>query len=302
MNTKQVKQLTGDQKSLLVETKELLREYDLKAKKSLAQHFLIDRGILKKIVAAAELKPDDTIVEVGPGLGVLTKELADQAGRLITVELDRNMVEILKQTFGAMPNVVIVNRDILDVSPEELFAEAGIRTTAENPVRYKVVANLPYYITSAVLRHFLSAGLKPRLILVMVQKEVARQIVAQAGDMSVLSVSVQFYGEPKSVSVVSRGCFYPAPDVDSAILRIDLYPEPLIPHDEDEDFFDIVHAGFCAARKQIHNALSQGLRIPNEQAIAVLHRGGIEPSRRAETLSIAEWVRLYRTFKELRIA
>ena len=300
MDEKRIKLPALDQKSLLAETKGLLREYDLKAKKSLAQYFLIDRGILRKIVAAAEIQPDNIVVEVGPGLGVLTKELAEKARQLIAVELDRNMVEILKRTFGAMPNVTIINQDVLDVSPEELFKEAGITGTLENPVNYKVVANLPYYITSAVLRHFLSADLKPQLIVVMVQKEVARQIIAPPGDMSILSVSVEFYGKPEIVSTVSRGSFYPAPEVDSAILRVDIYPEPLLPRNEEEGFFDIVHAGFSAPRKQIHNAISQRLRIPNEEAIAILKRAGIEPSRRAETLSITEWVHLYQIFKELR--
>jgi len=308
---KSIRQNTGatDQKSLLAETKDLLREYDLKAKKSLAQHFLIDRGILNKIVAAAELKSVDTVIEVGPGLGVLTRELAERAGRLVAVELDQHMVEILKLSFGGMSNVIIIHKDVLDATPEGLFGEAGfsqkvqpegIVFSPENPLRYKVVANLPYYITSAVLRHFLEANLKPELIVVMVQKEVARQIVAPPGDMSILSVSVQFYGTPKIIGTVSRGSFYPAPDVDSAILRVDIHPTPLLPSGEDEGFFDIVHAGFCAARKQIHNAISQGLRIPNEEAISILKEGGIEPSRRAETLSVAEWVHLYETYREMR--
>jgi 16S rRNA (adenine1518-N6/adenine1519-N6)-dimethyltransferase len=301
---KSIRQNTGatDQKSLLAETKDLLREYDLKAKKSLAQHFLIDRGILNKIVAAAELKSVDTVIEVGPGLGVLTRELAERAGRLVAVELDQHMVEILKLSFGGMSNVIIIHKDVLDATPEGLFGEAGIVFSPESPLRYKVVANLPYYITSAVLRHFLEANLKPELIVVMVQKEVARQIVALPGDMSLLSVSVQFYGTPKIIGTVSRGSFYPAPDVDSAILHVDIHPTPLLPSGEDEGFFDIVHAGFCAARKQIHNAISQGLRIPNEEAISILKEGGIEPSRRAETLSVGEWMHLYETYRDMRKA
>ncbi len=301
---KGIRQNTGatDQKSLLAETKDLLREYDLKAKKSLAQHFLIDRGILNKIVAAAELKSVDTVIEVGPGLGVLTRELAERAGRLVAVELDQHMVEILKRSFGGMSNVIIIHKDVLDATPEGLFGEAGIVFSPENPLRYKVVANLPYYITSAVLRHFLEANLKPELIVVMVQKEVARQIVALPGDMSLLSVSVQFYGKPKIVGTVSRGCFYPAPEVDSAILRVDLYPAPLLPPEADEGFFDVVRAGFCAARKQLANAISQGFRIPKVQVAAILERARIDPSRRAETLSVGEWMHLYETYRDMRKA
>jgi 16S rRNA (adenine1518-N6/adenine1519-N6)-dimethyltransferase len=286
-----------DQKSLLSETKSLLKHSELRAKKSLAQHFLIDRGILKKIVLAAELEPDDIVIEVGPGLGVLTKELAERVRHLIAVELDQNMVDILKRTFGNMPNVTIIHQDVLDTTPEELFKEAGIAPSPDSSVRYKVVANLPYYITSMVLRHFLEASLKPELIVVMVQKEVARLVVSPPGDMSTLSVSVQFYGKPKIIGIVSRGSFYPAPDVDSAILRIDLHPEPLLSQEEDEGFFDIVHAGFSAPRKQIHNAMSQRLSIPREEAVALLEKAGVEPSRRAETLSVAEWVHLYETYR-----
>lgn len=291
-----------DQKSLLAETKALLREFNLKAKKSLAQHFLIDRGILNKIVAGADLAPDDIVVEVGPGLGVLTKELAERVGRLIAVELDQNMVAVLKRSFGAMPNVTIIHKDVLETTPEELFAEAGIVPPSSGAIKYKVVANLPYYITSAVLRHFLEAKLKPEIIVVMVQKEVAEQITAPPGDMRILSVSVQFYGKPKIVRTVSRGCFYPAPDVDSAVLRVDLHPQPLLPPEEDEGFFDVVHAGFCAPRKQFGNALSQGFRIPKAAATAILEKAGIDPMRRAETLSIGEWVHLYETYRDMRKA
>jgi 16S rRNA (adenine1518-N6/adenine1519-N6)-dimethyltransferase len=289
-----------DQKSLLAETKSLLREFGLKAKKSLAQHFLIDRGILNKIVAAADLKPDDIVIEVGPGLGVLTKELAERAGRLIAIELDQNMVEVLRRCFGAMPNVTIIHKDVLDTTPEEIFTETGIVSPPSGALKYKVVANLPYYITSMVLRHFLEARLKPELIVVMVQKEVAEQIIAPPGDMSTLSVSVQFYGKPKIVRIVSRGCFYPAPDVDSAVLRVDLHLQPLLPSEEDKGFFDIVHAGFSAPRKQLTNALSQGFRIPKAPATSLLEKAGIDPTRRAETLSVGEWVHLYETYRDMR--
>jgi 16S rRNA (adenine1518-N6/adenine1519-N6)-dimethyltransferase len=289
-----------DQKSLLAETKSLLKAFDLKAKKSLAQHFLIDRGILNKIVAGADLAPEDTVVEVGPGLGVLTRELAERVERLIAVELDQNMVEILRRTFGAMPNVIIVHKDVIESTPEELFAEVGMTPSPSGALKYKVVANLPYYITSMVLRHFLEAKLKPELIVVMVQKEVAEQIIAPPGDMSTLSVGVQFYGKPKILRTVSRGCFYPAPDVDSAILRVDLHPQPLLPPDEDEAFFDVVHTGFCAPRKQLGNSIAQGFRIPKVEITPVLEKAGIDPMRRAETLSIGEWVHLYETFRDAR--
>jgi 16S rRNA (adenine1518-N6/adenine1519-N6)-dimethyltransferase len=287
-----------DQQSLLAATRSLLREFDLRAKKSLAQHFLIDRGILNKIVAAADLKADDIVVEVGPGLGVLTRALAERVGRLIAVELDRNMIAVLERSFGGAPGVTLIQRDVLDTTPAALLAEAGITPPAAGAMKYKVVANLPYYVTSAVLRHFLETELKPELIVVMVQKEVAEQIIAPPGHMSLLSVSVQFYGRPRIVRTVSRGCFYPAPAVDSAILRVDLHPEPLLPSGEDTGFFDVVHAGFSAPRKQLANAIAQGFRIPKVPATTLLAAAGIDPARRAGTLSVAEWVHLYEIYRD----
>ena len=164
---------------------------------------------------------------------------------------------------------------------------------------YKVVANLPYYITSPVLRHFLEASAKPRLMIVMVQKEVAEAIVAKPGKMSLLSVSVQFYGEPRIISPVPAQCFYPAPKVDSAILRIDPYPQPAVAVDEGS-FFELVRAGFTAPRKQLVNSLAQGLGASKSEVLSLLETAGIVPQRRAETLTLGEWARLWQVFKEKR--
>jgi 16S rRNA (adenine1518-N6/adenine1519-N6)-dimethyltransferase len=288
----------NDQLSLLAATRAMLDEFNLKAKKSLAQHFLIDRGILNKIVAAADLKPDDTVIEVGPGLGVLTQALAGRVKHLIAVEIDRNMVAVLRRIFGMAPNVGIIERDILDADPSAVLIEAGAAPGPTGPFKYKVVANLPYYITSAVMRHFLEAALKPELIVVMMQKEVAEQITALPGAMSLLSVSVQYYGTPRIVRTVSRGCFFPAPDVDSALLRVDVHPEPRLPPEDDEGFFRVVHAGFTAPRKQLANAIAQGFRGPKGPVLSWLAAAGIDPARRAETLSVSEWVHLYETYRE----
>jgi len=208
-------------KSLLAQTKGLLRRFDLRARKGLGQHFLIDEEVLQHIASAAELAPTDVVMEVGPGLGVLTKELARQAGWVFAIELDNKLAAILKQTLASLGNVVIVNEDVLKVSPQALLqGQKEMLPAVVNSSCYKVVANIPYYITSLVLRHFLEASLKPRVMVVMVQNEVAEAIVAEPGDMSILSISVQFYGRPEIISHVSAHCFYPAPEVDSAILRV----------------------------------------------------------------------------------
>jgi 16S rRNA (adenine1518-N6/adenine1519-N6)-dimethyltransferase len=265
--------------SLLVQTRRLLRQFDLRARKGLGQHFLIDGEVLKNIIAAAELTSSDTIIEVGPGLGVLTRELAQRARRVIAVELDNKLAAALKQTLASLNNVTIINDDVLKLEPASLAAD------------YKVAANLPYYITSPVLRHFLEASIKPKVMILMVQKEVAEAIAARPGEMSILSVSVQLYGEPKLISYVPADCFYPPPKVDSAIVRIDLYPQPKVAVDE-KNFFDLVRAGFSAPRKQLANSLAQGLGIAKADALSLLKAAGIAPQRRAETLSLEEWARL----------
>ncbi len=276
--------------SLLDQTRRLLRQSGLRARKGLGQHFLIDEGVLHLITSAAELSPADIVIEVGPGLGVLTRELARRAGRVIAIELDRQLAQNLRETLASAGNVAIINEDVLDVDISALLREqAGLK-----PVdHYKVVANLPYYITSPVLRHFLEASSRPEIMVVMVQKEVAKAIVAEPGQRSVLSISVQFYGKPRIVSYVPNKSFYPAPEVDSAILRIDLYPEPPVPVTDVGSFFELVRSGFAAPRKQLVNSLAQGLGLPKAEAFTLLEKAGINPQRRAETLTLEEWARLW---------
>jgi len=281
--------------SLLAQTQRLLNRFDLRARKGLAQHFLIDREVLNNIVAAADLTSDDIVMEIGPGLGVLTAELVRQAGWVIAVELDNKLAAILKENLAPASNITVVNRDILEIEPGSLFRETKTVLPPEftRSDSYKVVANLPYYITSAVLRHFLEATSKPGLMVIMVQKEIAQQIVAQPGDMSLLSNSVQFYGKPRIVCYVTGSCFYPAPKVDSAVLRIDLYDKPPVAVDDTDSFFRLVKAGFKANRKQIINSLSRGLELSKYDILPMLEKAGIDPTRRAETLNLEEWARLY---------
>lgn len=268
------------------EVRRLLDRLGLRAKKSLGQHFLVDKGVLHRIVSAAELTSEDTVIEVGPGLGVLTKELARRAGRVIAVEADPNLASALREVVA---DIDIISTDILETDPALLLASSGVEGASPS---YKVVANIPYYITSPILRHFLEASLKPSLIVVMVQKEVGEAIVAQPGRMSLLAVSIQFYGKPVIVDHVPARSFYPPPKVDSVILRIKVHEQPPVSVPQANKFFDVVRAGFSAPRKQLRNALAQGLGIPPKEAANLLERAMIDPQRRAETLHLEEWARI----------
>lgn len=279
-------------------------ELQIPTKKSLGQHFLTDDTHLSRIVAAAELTKDDTVLEIGPGPGTLTRLLAAQAGRVIAVELDTRLIEPLRAQFANQPHVEIVHGDILEMDVDELVkvgkeeiatVDMNPQSTIRNP-QFKIVANLPYYITSAVLRHILEASVKPTVAVLMVQKEVAERIVAQPGDLSLLAISVQFYAQARIVHRVPAGAFRPPPKVDSAVLRLDLLPEPAVADVDVEKFFDVVRAGFSQKRKQLLNSLSAGLRLSKLEIESRLHTVGIDPKRRAETLSLHEWGELYRTF------
>ena len=283
-----------------MKTKRLLRRFDLRARKGLGQHFLIDEDVVSLVASAAELAPTDIVIEVGPGLGVLTRELAGQVGYLLTVELDSKLATILRKTLASFNNVTIINDDILQIKPEVLLQKVptGFPRLIEGTLSYKVVANLPYYITSPVLRHFLEAAFRPRLLVVMVQREVAEAIAAEPGKMSMLSVGMQFYGKPEITGYVPARCFYPVPEVDSAILKVRVYPEPPLAVNNEGGFFRLVRAGFAAARKQLANSLSQGLNVPKTDVLSLLEEAGIAPTRRAETLTLGEWAELWRVFDQ----
>jgi len=214
----------------------------------------------------------------------------------MAIELDNKLAAILEQTLASLDNVTIINEDILKIDPAALLLKTRLPPATNSHLSYKVVANLPYYITSPILRHFLEASVKPQIMVIMVQKEVAEAIVAEPGQMSVLSISVQFYGEPSIVSYVPAHCFYPAPEVDSAILRINPYPQPAVAVTNESSFFELVRAGFTAARKQLANSLAQGLGLSKAEVLSLLAEAHIVPQRRAETLTLDEWARLWQVF------
>ena len=276
---------------------ELVRRHNLNLKKSLGQNLLIDASHLTRIVGAADLEKTDTVLEIGPGLGALTHYLAEKAGRVVAVELDQRLIPILRAEFADRPHVSFVHGDILELTPAELLSthlsdRPGASSSSDS---YKVVANLPFYITSAVLKHVLESLPPPTLAVLLVQKEVAQRIVAQPGDMSMLAVSVQFYARPRALHRIPAGAFLPRPKVDSRVVRLDVRPKPAVSDVEPAHFFSTVRAGFGQRRKQLRNSLSAGLSCPKEQADLWLTSSDIDPRRRAETLSIQEWGMLTRT-------
>lgn len=264
----------------------LLQRHNLRLTKRFGQNLLVDRAVLDVIVEAAEITPTDNVLEVGAGLGVLTTALAEHAGQVVAVELDRTLIPVLSDVLRGYSNTTLLNQNLLQVQPETLFAGQP----------YKLVANLPYYITSPTLRHFLEAPSQPRLLVIMVQREVALRLVAKPGDLSMLGVSVQFYGKPTLVATVPPLAFFPSPKVDSAIVRVDVYPEPLFAVADRDLFFRLVHAGFSQKRKQIHNTLAAGLALSPAQVHRALEAAGISPQLRAEALSLEQWYQLYRQF------
>ena len=267
--------------------KELLLKYGSRPSKGMGQNFLVNRQVLEKIIKTADLKAEDTILEVGPGVGTLTMGLADIVKKVIAVEKDRYMCQILKETLKDYKNIEVINDDIL-------------KTNLELPKQYKLVANIPYYLTSPLIRNFLETKYPPELIVLMVQKEVAQRICANPPHMSILAVSVQFYAKAKIISYVKKENFWPKPKVDSAIIRIT--PRGLTSgqaggQTSPDLFFRIVKAGFSQPRKQLGNnllALSfpNGSKLSREQTNLWLLKNKIKPTQRAETLSVDDWKNL----------
>jgi len=262
--------------------KALLESFNILPKKSLGQNFMHDPNALEKIVASAALLSSETVVEVGAGAGALTELLASAARQVFSIEVDQRLRPLLEERFDDADNVYLVFNDILKT---DIAALVG----AED---YIVVANVPYYISSAILWHFLESPKPPRRMVMTMQYEVAERIVGAPGAMNLLSIAVQYYGNPRIISRYGPAVFWPRPNIDSAIVRIDTHETPPLPLPPAEYFFRVVKAGFSMKRKQLKNALAGGLRIKASRARDLLQSADIDPQRRAETLSLAEWARL----------
>jgi 16S rRNA (adenine1518-N6/adenine1519-N6)-dimethyltransferase len=257
----------------------LLRQYGLHPNKTLGQNFLLEDAALQKVVDSAHIGPRDVILEIGPGLGSLTRHLARHAQQVVAVEIDANLLPALQQVLGAYPNVTLVHGDVLALDLATLVSQPD----------YLVVANIPYNITSTLIRQLLEASHPPKRLVLTIQYEVAQRICAMPGDMSLLALSVQVYGHPEITATIPAGAFYPPPRVDSAVIYVERYPVPIIPSSQLGAFFRLIKAGFSQKRKTLRNALSAGLRLPPQVIETFLKSTEIDPMRRAETLSIDEW-------------
>jgi len=282
----------------LKEIKNLLKEYKIGARQGgrvaggwrpsrrLGQNFLIDERVLRKIIEAAELSKNDTVLEIGPGIGNLTLELAKKVKKVIATEKDLNLVRILNTELRTknIKNVKVINKDILKLEPK----------TSNLKPNYKVVANIPYYLTSPLIRKFLETENPPKEMVLMVQKEVAKRICANPPNMSLLAISVQFYAKPEIIYFVSKESFWPSPKVDSAIIKISKIKNQKLKISD--LFFKIVKAGFSQPRKQLINNLAKGLNFDKKKVEAWLLKNNIKPSQRAETLTIEDWLKLTENF------
>lgn len=290
-------------KSLLQFTRDQLRALQTRPRKRLSQNFVIDPQVLDDVVEAARLSPDDVVIEVGPGLGALTERLVDAARFVIAVEYDERLATHLGTRLTDRRNLLVVQGDVLHADPAGLLIRAGLAPEVADRrqyPRYQVVANLPYHITSPAIRRFLWSDRPPKRMVLMVQKEVAERIAAGPGKASLLSVMVQLYAETELVATVPPHAFFPAPEVHSAIIRLTTRPAPAVPIDDREGFLSIVSAGFSHARKQLHNALARGTWLPPDAAIPLLEGAGIDPMRRAQTLSLEEWHAVYQAVRRAR--
>lgn len=248
-------------------------------KKSLGQHWLKDRDILSTIAESADITNNDTVLEIGPGLGTLTSELLRRAKEVVAVEIDRDLASKLPSQFPGK-NLTVIAEDILNFDLSTL------------PLGYKVVANVPYYITSRIVEYLLSSANKPSVIILLVQKEVAERLAAVPGNMSILAVSAQSYAEVEMGIMVPAQYFTPPPKVDSAVVIMTMRRTSLLAGIDEKKFFKVVKAGFSAKRKKLRSSLSGGLGVSKDQAITWLDQAHINPSSRAEMLSIEDWLRL----------
>lgn len=263
---------------------ELLRRHSLRPDKAMGQNFLVDEGHLTRIVEAAGVSQGDEVLEVGAGLGSLTRHLA-AAKRVVAVELDGKLLPLLRESISSFANVEVVHGDILQLRLEDFFQSSG----------FLVVANIPYYLTTNLIRHLLEHDPRPARLALTIQREVAERACAMPPDMSLLSLSVQMYGVPRIAHHIPAGAFYPAPKVDSAVLIVDLMPAPRLPSEQIDPMFKIARTAFAQKRKTLANSLASLPGWTKEGAVVQLEAAGIDPRRRPQTLSLQEWGRLIRS-------
>ena len=271
----------------------LLNELDVRPSKGLGQNFLFERGVTDRIARGAGLTRDDRVLEIGPGLGILTEALLAHAGSVTVVEYDRRLAGHLRATFGGDERFRLVQADALGVASAELFPD-------ERP--FSVVANLPYNIATGVIRHLLDQGRRPDRLVLMIQREVAERIVASPGELSVLGVATQFHAEARILFDVAPTVFVPPPTVTSSVIRLDIRPSLPLAEEEIPEFMRIVRAGFNQKRKQVANSVAARFGLPKAEVEAWFRRAGVDPDRRAQTLTVADWVAVRQAAPRLPVA
>jgi 16S rRNA (adenine1518-N6/adenine1519-N6)-dimethyltransferase len=260
----------------------LLKSYGIRPKKKLGQNFLVSQAALDQILKAADLGDKEQILEIGAGLGALTRELARRDHKIIAIEYDQRFIPILHDLLKPYANVRVIQGDILQLELKDIVA----------PPDYIVVANIPYQITSALIRKLVEAPYPANRVILTIQKEVAERIIAQPGDLSLLALSVQIFGKPLLRSQIPPSAFFPSPAVDSCILRIDMHPEPKVPVGDIDLFFRIAKAGFSQKRKKLRNAIAAGLQISTSDVEEIMLAAKVSPSQRAQELTLDEWKRI----------
>jgi len=263
------------------------RRFGIRPRKSLGQNFLVSEGVRQQILEAADLQPGEWVLEIGPGLGALTERLAESAAGVVAVEFDSRLMPILAEILAGRMNVKLIEGDILEIDLSTILQAPG----------YVVVANIPYNITSALIRKLMEAKQAASRIVLTIQREVAERIVAPAGKMSLLALSVQLYGEPRLAGVIPGGAFYPPPGVDSAILRVDIRPMDPQLREHLPALFALARAGFGQRRKMLRNALASAVGLNAEQARALCESAGVDGTRRAQELTVEDWLKLAESWR-----
>ncbi len=276
--------------SSLEETKYILKKYNIKANKRLGQNFLINDNAIQEIVNAAGISAEDLIIEIGPGLGTLTSKLLEKAGKVIAVELDENMIKILKDRFKLYENFILINEDILKIDLKKLIEE-----NLNDLKNVKIVANLPYYITTPIIMKLLEDRLNINSITVMVQKEVADRIAEKTGEKlsGAITYSVNYYAIPEKVTLVGKESFIPSPEVDSEVIKLNIRKEPPVKVDNEEMFFKLIKVSFMQRRKTLLNALTNSGLITNKEKLKqVLEKMNLDLNIRGEKLTLEQYAKL----------